>query len=56
MRQQITAATGQLAHRGHCGGALVPGQVPPPGMALRLAVQLGDTDTVSWRSLIEHAF
>jgi hypothetical protein len=56
VREQITTAAGELADRSHRGGALVAGQFPPPGMALRLAVQLRDQDPVRCWHLIEHAF
>lgn len=56
MRQQVGTAASELAHLPHRGLVLVLGYLPAPRVTLRLAVQLGDENPVSLRSLIEHAF
>jgi hypothetical protein len=54
--QQIGKARGQRAQLGHRGGLLIGGQFPPAGPVAGLARQLGDEDTVSLRTPIDHAF
>jgi len=54
--EQVAAAARELAELGHRGGLLATGQVAPSGPVPRLARQLGDEDTVSFRALIDHAF
>jgi len=54
--QQIGPAARELAQHGPRGGFLVAVQLAPPGTTARLAVKLGDEETVSLRALIDHTF
>ncbi len=54
--EQVGPAAGELAQRGHCGTLLGGGEIAPLRVMARLAVQLGDEEAVSLRTLIDHAF
>ena len=54
--QEVGSASGQLTELGHRGGVLSLGQLSPPGVMPCGAVQLGNQDPVSLRTIIEHAF
>ncbi|SRR6266851_1464329 len=54
--QQVGPAAREIAQRGHRGGLLVAGELPPPGTVAGLPRELRYQDPVSLRTIIEHAF
>lgn len=54
--EQVGPAAREGLELGHRGGFLVGRKVTPPGAMPRLPRQLRDEDTVSLRTIIEHAF
>jgi hypothetical protein len=54
--QKVGAACSELAQLPHRCGVLVLGQLPPASVLPGGAVKLRDQDTVSLRTIIEHAF
>ena len=54
--QQVRPPGRELAQLGHRGHMLGLGELPPPRVMLCRTRELGDKDTISLRTLIDHAF
>ncbi len=54
--QQVRPPGRELAQLGHRDRVLGPGELPPPRVTLCRTRELGDQDTISLRTPIDHVF